>query len=76
MKVAKIEEREEGVLRRRMRQRNDQDIELTKTRLTAHGKVVLSGDRAVENDDNEAASQEVEDVIRGETEKSEKHNTV
>ena len=58
MKVAKIEEREEGVLRRRVRQRNDQDIELTKTRCTAHDNVVLSGNGAVENDDNKAVSQE------------------
>ena len=43
MKVAKIEEREEGLLRRRVKQRNDQIIELTKTRCTAHGDVVLGG---------------------------------
>ena len=42
------------------RQRNDQDIGLTKRRCTAYGNVVLSGDRADENDENEAASQEVE----------------
>ena len=76
MKVAKIEEREEGVLRRRVKQRNDQNIELTKTRCTTHGYVVLSVNRAVESNDNEAACQKVEDVIGEEIEKSEKHNTI
>ena len=60
LNVDEIEEHEKRVLRRRMRQRNDQDIGLTKKRRTAHGKVVLSGDRADENDNKEAASQEVE----------------
>ena len=59
-----------------MKQRNGQDIELTKTECGAHGKVVLSGNRAVENDDNEAASQVVEDVISKEIEVSEEHSTV
>ena len=76
VKVAQIEEREKRVLRRRMRQRNDQDIGLTKRRRTAHDKVVLSEDRADENGDNEAASQAVENsttnVICEEREKSEK----
>ena len=55
VKVAKIEESEEGVLKRRVKQRNDQNKQLTKTRCTAHGNVVLSWNRAVESDDNEAA---------------------
>ena len=64
------------MLRRRVKQRNDQNIELTKARCTAHCNVVLSGNRAVGSDDNEAACQEVEEVISEEIEKSEKHNTV
>ena len=59
-----------------MRYRNHQDIGITKRRRTAHGKVVLSGDKADESDDNEAASQEVDNsttnVICEELEKNEK----
>ena len=62
--------------RKRVRQRNDQDIELTKTSCTAPGNVVLSANRAVENDGNKVASQEAEDVIGEEIEKNEKQNTV
>ena len=75
LEVVKKEEREEGVLRRRARQRNDHDIELTKLRRTAHAKMDLSGDRAVENDKNKAPNQEVEDVICEEIENTEKPNT-
>ena len=75
MNVAKIEAREEGVLRRRVKQRNDLIMKLPKIRCTAHGNVVLIVGTTVENDDNEAACQEVEDVIADEIEKSEKQNT-
>ena len=75
VKVAQLEECEKRVLRRRMRQRNDQDMGLTKWRCTAHSKVVLGGDRANEYDNNEAGSQDVDnstmDAICEELEKSE-----
>ena len=43
VKVAIIEEREEGLLRRRVKERNIHNIEFTKTRCVAQGNVALSG---------------------------------
>ena len=60
--VAQIEEREKRVLRRRMRQTNDQDIGHTKRRRTAHGKGIVGGDRSHKSDDNQADSHEVENI--------------
>ena len=48
MRVAIIEEREEGLLRRTVKQRNGQNIELTKTKCTARCNVVLSGKKSGE----------------------------
>ena len=39
-------------------------------------QVVLNGNKAAENDDNDAASEHVEDMIGEEIEKSEKHSTI
>ena len=39
-------------------------------------QMVLSGNKAVENNDNDAASEQVEDMIGEEIGKSEKHSTV
>ena len=75
MKVAKIGEREEGLLRRRLKQRNDQNIELTIRQVVLLMAMWFWVGTGVEGDDSEAACQEVEDVI-DEVEKSEKHSTV
>ena len=52
-----------------MKQRTEQNIELTMTRCTAHGNVLLSGNRAVESDDNQVGCQEVENAFNEEIEK-------